>query len=98
LLSATFFEFYFMFVGSKHAVLSRFALYFGPMMALILVPFIIRLTVSKIKNRTDTKLAYKIRNYVCLIGVCLSSIAFFTYALFQNYNSVVPHDWIWNLK
>jgi hypothetical protein len=41
LISATFFDFYFGFIGYKHSILSRFALYFGPMMALLLVPFII---------------------------------------------------------
>jgi len=98
LISATFFDFYFGFVGFKHAILSRFALYFGPIMALIFVPFIIRLAISNIKNKTDTKIVYKIRNYVCLIGASASSVAFFAYSLYDNYNHVIPHDWIWNLK
>ena len=98
LISATFFDFYFGLIGSKHAILSRFALYFGPMMALILVPFIIRLTINKIINKSDIKLIHQMRTYFCLIVTSASSIAFFVYALYRNYNHVVPHDWIWNLK
>lgn len=98
LISAIFFDVYFGFIGIKHSILSRFALYFGPIAALILIPFIIRMTVSKIKNKTDVKMIYKIRTYFCLIGTSLSSLAFFVYALCNNYNNVIPHDWIWNLK
>ena len=98
LISATFFDFYFGFIGFKHSILSRFALYFGPMMALILIPMIIRLSIEKIADKSETTLKYKIRNYVCLIGTSVSSAAFFVYALINNYNNVVPHDWIWNLK
>ena len=98
LISAAFFDLYCGFVGFKHAVVSRFGLYFGPMVILVLLPFIIRLTVSKIVNKTDTETLYIVRNYVCLIGTSLASIAFFAYALFDNYNNVIPHQWIWNLK
>lgn len=98
LISAAFFDLYFSFIGIKHSILSRFSLYFGPIAALILIPFIIRMTVSKLKNKTDIKMVYKIRTYFCLIGTSVSSLAFFIYALYNNYNSVIPHDWIWNLR
>jgi len=98
LIWTIFFDFYFGFIGFKHSILSRFALYFGPIMALILVPFIIRLTLSKIKNKSDEKIIYKIRTYFCLIAVSLSSAAFFAYSMYGNYNNVIPHEWIWNLK
>jgi len=98
LISAAFFDFYFGFIGYKHSILSRFALYFGPIMSLLLVPLVIRLAISKIKNKTDTETKYKIRTYFCLIGTSAASVSFFIYALLNNYNQVVPHNWIWSLK
>ena len=98
LISATLFDFYFGFIGYKHSILSRFALYFGPVMSLILIPFIIRLTIFKITNRADAKTLHKVRTYFCLIATSAASVAFFVYSLINNYNNVVPHDWIWRLQ
>jgi len=98
LISATFFDFYFGFIGFKHAILSRFASYFGPAMALLLVPLIIRITIDKIIYKTDYTPAGRIRTYFCLLGTAAASFGFFAYALLNNYNRVVPHDWIWNLQ
>ena len=97
LLSASYMKFYFGFLGSKHAILSRFSLYFGPVMSLILIPNIIRVSYSNIKNKSDKSLIYKIRSYFCLIGTCASIIVFFIYALYTNYNKIMPHEWIWNV-
>lgn len=50
LISASFFAFYFEFVGSRHSILGRFTMYFGPVTAMVLVPeltvFCLRLLVK----------------------------------------------------
>ena len=92
MLSAAYMKFCFGFLGSKHAILSRFSLYFGPVMSLILIPDIIRVSYSNIKNKSN-----KGRSWFCLIGTCGSLIVFFVYALATNYNKIMPHEWIWNV-
>jgi hypothetical protein len=98
LICATYMHFYFLFIGAKHSILSRFDLYFGPIMAMILIPDIIRISYINIKTKPNQKIIYKIRDYVCLIGTCVGCVGFFSYALYKNYNLVIPHEWIWNVR
>ena len=97
LISASFFGLYFTIIATKHSILGRFGEYFGPIVVLLLLPEIFTLLIRKIKNKEDPAVILKVRNYACLSMICISVITFFTFALFSNYNGVVPHQWIWNL-
>ena len=98
LIGAAFMDFYFGFLGSKHGILSRFAAYFGPIMSLLLVPNIIRVSRGLIVNKSERRFIYKMRNYFCLIGTYAGITGFFVYSLYDNYNLIMPHEWIWNVR
>lgn len=97
LIAATYLDFYFGFLGSKHAILSRFAIYYGPIMSMLMVPNIIVVSYNNIKNKSDKNIVYRIRSYFCLIVTLLASIGFFICCLYYNYNDAIPHQWIWDV-
>jgi len=98
LLGAAYMETYFGLLGLKHMILNRFALYFGPIVTLILVPNVIRISYNIIKNKSYENTVSKIRIYFCLLGTCVGGVGYFLYALYNNYNGVIPHEWIWNVR
>jgi hypothetical protein len=87
LVNTAFFSFYFEFVGAKHSVLGRFTMFFGPAVAVYLIPEILESAVRK-KN---------LASCLSIAGIAAAAFVYFVYAVTHNYNGVIPLSWIWEL-
>ena len=93
LINCAFFTMFFEFFGTKHTIISRFAILFYIAPILLLSADIIPLLIQKAKKLVKTeKLAV-----ICVYSVVLiSRFSLYQYFLSHNYNGVVPYKTIFS--
>lgn len=96
LINCAFFTMVFEFFGTKHTIISRFAIlfYLAPILLLSadMLPLIIEKAKNKMKKEQHKKVAV-----ICVYSiVILSSISLYQFFLSRNYNGVVPYKTIYS--
>lgn len=99
LLGCMFFTVLFEFFGTKHAILSRFALLFFIPAVTVLVPHAVILAIEKVgrlfKGRKTAQVAAKVVSYILIFGLCSGM---YTYMIANDYNGVTPYKTIYDKK
>ncbi len=97
LLSCMFFTVFFEFFGTKHAILSRFALLFFIPAVTVLVPQAVEIAIEKacrfFKGRNTAQVAAKVVSYILVFGLCSGM---YTYMIANDYNGVNPYRTVYD--
>jgi len=90
-VNCAFFTMLFEFYGTRHTIVSRFALLFYIAPVLLLTPDIARILAHKIHKLTQCK-HYRAGTVGAYGAVVICLFGFFSFYLIRNYNGVVPYQ------
>ena len=97
LISCMFFALFFEFIGTKHAIISRFALLFLIAPVLALTPEIVQVITGYLSERfKDDKKRRLVFQGCSYAAIAVYGISIFSNFLIHNYNSVVPYTTIFS--
>ena len=95
LINCMFFTFFFEFIGIKHSIVSRPALYFALPAAVWLVPQIIEVLLEKCSEKfKDDKHKLAVSKAAVVMSVAVIFVGMFEYMIVKDYNGVMPYQTI----